>query len=303
MKKLIPTVIIGVSVYNEEKNILPFLKSLLKQKEIGYTLKQITVLSDGSTDNTVKLIKSLNSKKIKIIEDFKRIGKSSRLNQLYSISNSDILVQTDADVIFSTKDVVKNLIRPIIESVSVGMCGGHPEPIKAKTFTENSVNSTFQMYAKLRKNIRGGNNVFSADGRLLAYRKKLYKQITVPVDMIANDAYTYFVCITNKFEYRYVPSARVKFRSPQDIRDQVRQNTRFVSAVIRMGRIFDKNVVAYEYHIPLFMRYMYMAQEFVHNPAGCTYIYAVNIYCKVRALMIEKKLNAKWAMAISTKKI
>lgn len=303
MKNKFPTVSIGVSVYNEENNIVNFLKSVLGQKEKGYVLKNIFVLSDGSTDNTVRLVKSLKSKKIKVLHDAKRIGKSERLNQLYSLAHTDILIQTDADVIFSNTEVISNIIKPMIQDVSVGMCGGHPEPMIAKTFTEKAVNSTFEMYAKLRKNIRGGNNIFSADGRLLAYRKKLYKQINVPHDMIANDAYTYFVCITNGFSYRYVPSAIVKFRSPQDVKDQIRQNTRFVSAAIRMGRIFDKNVVTKEYHIPLHLKIMYMAEQFVKNPTGCAYIYLVNIYCKLRAIKVEKKLNARWAVATSTKKI
>lgn len=303
MKNKLPTVSIAVSAYNEEENIEKFLNSVLNQTVKGYKLKEIVVISDGSTDATVEKINMLRNKKIKVIVDRKRIGKSYRLNQIYSHVNSDILIQSDADVLFSGRNVISSIIKPLIKDSSVAMCGGHPTPMKAVTFTERAVNSTFEVYSKLRSELRGGNNVFSADGRLLAYRKKLYKQINVPHDMIANDAYTYFVCITNNFTYRYVPNAVVKFRSPQDLKDQIRQNTRFVSAVIRMSRIFDKNVVTKEYHIPLHLKTIYMAEQFVKNPAGCAYIYLVNIYCKLRAIKVEKKLNAKWAMANTTKKI
>lgn len=303
MKKNIPTVTIAVSVYNEEINIKNFLLSVLKQDVRGFKLSRIIVLSDGSTDNTVNIARSLKSSLITVIDDKNRIGKSSRLNQIYNMATSDILVQSDADVIFSNKNVVYNLIQPIVNNPDVGMCGGHPKPMTAETFTEKAVNSTFEMYSKLRKKLRNGNNVFSADGRLLAYRKELYKQITVPKNMIANDAFTYFACLTKQFKYKYVPGAIVNFRSPQQLRDQVRQNTRFVAAPIRMKRIFDENMVDREYFIPKHIKCLYMFQEFLKNPIGCAYIYAVNTYCKAKASRVERKLNARWDMAISTKKI
>lgn len=56
-----PIVIVAISAYNEEKNILNFLKSVLAQEERGFRLKEIWVHSDGSTDNTVKLVKNLRS--------------------------------------------------------------------------------------------------------------------------------------------------------------------------------------------------------------------------------------------------
>lgn len=303
MKTKIPTVSIAVSVFNEENNISNFLNSVLKQTVKGYKLKEIIIISDGSTDKTIKNVGRFKNKKIKLITDINRIGKSSRLNQIYSMVNSDILIQSDADVVFSGKNVILSMIQPLIHESKVGMCGGNPTPIKAETFTEHAVNSTFAVYSKLRKEIRGGNNIFSADGRLLAYKKELYKKINVPHNMIANDAYTYFVCLTNGFAYKYVPSAIVTFRSPQSLRDHLKQNTRFVSAPIRMEKIFDKKIVAKEYFIPNTLKYTYMFEEFIKNPVGCLYIFLVNIFCKLKAIKVEHTLHAKWAMAISTKKI
>ncbi len=303
MKKTIPTLTVAVSVFNEERNIKNFLKSVLKQETKDFKLSKIIVYSDGSTDKTINIAKSIPSKLIDVIEDKNRIGKSTRLNQIYKMVNTDILVQSDADVILSSNDTIHHLIQPMLKENKVGMCGGHPEPMKAATFTEKAVNSTFQMYSRLRSDLRKGNNVFSADGRLLAYRKDLYKKIVIPEDMIANDAFTYFACITKKFKYAYSPKAVVKFRSPQKLKDQIRQNTRFVSAPIRLKKIFNKNLIDKEYFIPNNIRYTYMLQEFLKNPLGCLYIYIVNTYCKLRAIKIEKKLNAKWDMAITTKKI
>ena len=57
MEKL-PTVTIATIACNEEANIKKFLESVLDQKEKGFKISTILVISDGSTDHTVKIAKS-----------------------------------------------------------------------------------------------------------------------------------------------------------------------------------------------------------------------------------------------------
>src|SRR3989344_1916132 len=142
----IPSVTIAVSAYNEAKNIESFLRSVVLQKEEGFKLKTTLVVSDGSTDDTVKKARSIKSSKIRVIDSKKRIGKSSRLNQIYKTLETDILVQSDADVVFAHEFVIRDLINPLIRNKKVGMCGGNPTPIKGKTFIEKAVNCTAEVY-------------------------------------------------------------------------------------------------------------------------------------------------------------
>lgn len=302
ISKNLPAVTVALSAFNEESNIQKFLKSVLKQKEEGFVLKEIWVYSDGSTDKTVEEAGGIESEKVKIFDSKKRLGKSTRLNQIYAKLNSDYLVQSDADVVFSHEYVIRDIIKPLMENANVAMCGGDPQPIEGNTFTERAVNCTFEAYAPLRKELRGGDNVFSVDGRLLAYKKELVKRICVPEDTIANDAYTYFCCLVLGYKYRYVSSAIVKFRSPQTLKDQLRQNTRFIAAPIRMGNIFPEDIVRREYFVPKRILIMYMLKQFVKHPVMCTYIYLVNVYCRLKAKKTERYLNAKWPIAFSTKR-
>lgn len=48
MKKL--SVSVGIPAYNEEQNIASLIFGILKQKVNNITLKEIIVISDGSTD-------------------------------------------------------------------------------------------------------------------------------------------------------------------------------------------------------------------------------------------------------------
>lgn len=303
MKTKLPSVTVAVCALNEADNIGNFIQSVLNQKQYSYTLQKFLIISDGSTDETGDIVRSFNSPLIEFIEYKQRIGKSSHLNEIYSKLSTDILVQSDADVIFAHENVIADLIRPLVNDKRVGMCGGRPMATSGKTFVEKAINYTFEVYDQMRPLINNGNNTLSVDGRLLAYRKELIKHIVVPSDMIANDAFTYFCCLTKGYEYRYVSTAVVTFRSPQNVRDQIKQNTRFLAAPIRMSKYFDKNLVKREDHVPRWLFYKFSFLQFLKHPVYCSYIKLINIYCKFRAGSAEKILNAKWPMAHTTKNI
>lgn len=299
----IPSVTVAVCAYNEAKNIKSFLKSVLLQKQDGFVLKKIIVISDGSTDKTAQVVKATHSPLIKLIKHKTRIGKSSHLNMLYRLIETDILVQSDADVTFANPSVIKNIIAPLRYGDRVAMCGGHPAPLKAKTFTEAAVNCTCEVFMKLRKLVRGGNNILSADGRLLAYRRELLSRITIPATMIANDAFTYFCCLYFGYEYRYAENAIVNFRSPQTLKDQIRQNTRFNAAPLRMMKYFPGSLVAKEYIIPPKLVLPLIIKQYIKHPIYCSYIFIVNRYCQYRARRVEHNLSALWRIAHTTKNL
>jgi len=118
----------------------------LDQKEDGFVVKEIWLHSDGSTDKTVELAKSLKNKKIRIWDHKKRVGKSTWLNQIYKSLKTDYLVQSDADVIFAHPFVIRDLIKPLIQDSRVGMCGGNPMPLSTKSFWEKVVNVAFDNF-------------------------------------------------------------------------------------------------------------------------------------------------------------
>lgn len=303
IQKNLPTVTLAISAYNEEHNIKKFLESVLTQKEKGFILKNIWIYNDGSTDKTSEIVKSFSVKKIRLFDDHKRIGKSSRLNEIYTRLTTDILVQSDADVIMAHPFVIHDLIQPLLKYTNVGMCGGDPLPLPGTTFTERAVNCTVEAYLPLRKLLRGGNNIFSCDGRLLAYKKSLVKKMYIPEDMTSNDKFTYFSCLTFGYKYKYVSSATVFYRSPKTLKDQLRQNGRFVCSPIRHVRYFPASLVKRERYIPTSIVVKNFLKQFKKQPIMCIYIFLINLYCHYKAKEYERKVTAKWPMAHSTKSL
>lgn len=301
--KHIPTITVAVSAYNEEDNIQSFLRSILAQKESGYILKQIWVHSDGSTDNTVIRAEELKSKKIKVWAHKTRKGKSTWLNKIYRELNTDILVQSDADVVFAHKNVIRDLIKPFLKNKKIMMTAGNEAPYKVDSFFEKALDSTFQAYTNLRLSINNGSNVYSAIGEILAYKKEFAKQMNIPSNTIANDIYTYFVCKSKGYDFKFVKTALIHFKYPQNINDHIRQNTRFAAGPIRMEKLFDSELVKKEYYVNPIKFWLILLKQFLKDPISGVYIFFINLYCKYKAKKAEAKLTAVWPMAFTTKNL
>lgn len=295
------TVTIALSVYNEERNIIPFLNSLIIQNDKGFMITQILIISDGSTDKTVQRIQEVNDQRIKIINCKSRKGKSFHLNTIYRNLITDYLVQTDGDVIFSHSYVVRDMIKQFMEDENIGMCAGNPQPINGSNFIEKADSNAFKVYALIYKNINNGKNVFTADGRILAYKRDLLKKINIPEDMISNDVYTYYCCITLGYKFKYVKEAIVYFKCPLSLKDKVRQNKRAAATNRRMARYFPWKIILRESYIPTNVRIKSAILQFFKDPIGSIFIFGINKYCQMIAHNEETKLNAKWDIATSTK--
>ena len=298
-----PTVTVAISAFNEEANIANFLNSVLAQKEENFILRDIWVLSDGSTDKTVEIAGAIGSPKIRTFNDKERIGKSSRLNKIYGMLKSDILVQSDADVIFANPFTIRNLIAPLLDDKKIKMTGGYCEPLPGRTFTERADEIAYKIYQPMVSELRGQSNPFSANGGLLAYRKELVKQIKIPQDMTSNDIYTYFCCISLGHHYQYVRGAVVRVRCPSTLEDKLKQNKRSAAIQLRLARYFDTELIKKEFEIPYWLRLKSIARQLLRAPIKCTYIFFINVYCNFKAAESNRILNAKWPMAWTTKKL
>ncbi len=100
-----------IPVYNEEHLITSVIQEVMRADTSGVR-KEILVVDDGSTDQTVSKIKGQMSKlkserqrsKIMFIEQKKNQGKGAALKKGFKAATGDILMVQDADEEYSTKD-------------------------------------------------------------------------------------------------------------------------------------------------------------------------------------------------------
>ncbi|HSX09862.1 MAG TPA: glycosyltransferase family 2 protein [Candidatus Saccharimonadales bacterium] len=105
MKKLS----IIIPVYNEEKTVAKLLKKVLSQKLPVRQIEYI-VVDDGSTDSSIKKIKGLKSRRIKLLLHKKNAGKGAAVRTGIKNAKGDYIVIQDADLEYNPSDIKRLLI-------------------------------------------------------------------------------------------------------------------------------------------------------------------------------------------------
>ncbi len=213
---------VGIPTYNEEKTIGKCVLSALNQLDKN---DEIIVVASGCTDNTIPEIKKIQKKdkRIKLIIEKERKGKSSALNLIIKNSKSDIIVQTDGDVIIgenSIEKIVKHFSNPGIGGVS-----GNPIPIIPKNnIFYYWIKMSYRKIGELRKKQNKKENFVHLSGYLLAFRKKALPK--VPFAKGAVDAWMSKIIKERGFKMKYEEKAKVFVKAPLTIRDFVNQKAR-----------------------------------------------------------------------------
>ena len=299
----LPKVTVALSALNEGANIERLLNSVLMQIEEGFILDKIVVASDGSTDNTVEIASSLDPEKILVNNYKERKGQAIRMNEIYNNLDTDILVQTDADICFETKYVIRDLVKELVSDNQVMMCAGHAEPTQGKTFTERAVRCTFDAYADFKTTLKDGHNIFSVHGCILAFRRSFVEKMRLMESGIGNDLQCYLLCVKEGYKYRYVPSALVSFRLPTSIKDHIKQNTRQHEVRRRLHNEFDEALINKEMLVPKFLFIKSTLKQALKNPIMATYIFMLNKFCYLNSKFFGKNISGEWQIADSTKTI
>ena len=98
-------------VFNEGENIEKSVLSIKKYLEKRFGEFEILVISDGSTDNTNRIVEGLSKKdkRIKLFTRKKRLGYGAGLRAGFAHSTKDLIFYTDGDIQFNIKDMDKLL--------------------------------------------------------------------------------------------------------------------------------------------------------------------------------------------------
>ena len=108
------TVTVGIAAYNEDNNIQNLLRSIITQKEIDFHVKEIIIISDGSSDKTVEKVRGVQDKRITLLDEKERVGQNVRQNSIFKKAKGDIIVLLEADTILKDSKYLYELIKPFI---------------------------------------------------------------------------------------------------------------------------------------------------------------------------------------------
>lgn len=300
-KKTMPSVSVGIPAYNEENNIVQLLQKVLEQNSNNFVLKEIIVISDCSTDNTVKKVKAFKKNNIRLLENKERLGLALTQNRLLKEFKGDILIIFNADILPKDEHVISNLIQPILVDSKIGIVSGTMEPLTGKTFIERVLNYSIQFKRDLYEHIHSANNLYLCRGPIRAFSKSFAKQFKWE-PTYGEDAYSYLACITMGYKFAYRPTAVVLFKSPDNLKDHLRQSTRFLVAGKRQKQYFPSALVNHEYSIPRRLLILLFLKYFVLNPYYFSSYILILIYAKVVSLL-KVETSHIWNISVSSKKL
>ncbi|MEK7110213.1 MAG: glycosyltransferase family 2 protein [Patescibacteria group bacterium] len=131
MKKHLLSIII--TIYNEEKTVLPLLKKVYSHNVKGI-LKELIIIESNSTDKSRKIVSVFvrNKKNIRLIFQSKPNGKGSAVREGLKYAKGDIILIQDADLEYDVNDYEK-LVRPIIEGKTKFVLGSRHLKHNGKT--------------------------------------------------------------------------------------------------------------------------------------------------------------------------
>ncbi len=277
-----PSVTICIPAYNEEKEIKGLLESVVAQKTEDYHIDSIIVLSDGSSDQTVSLAKSVHDPRITVIDGKTNNGRITRRNELLRMATTDIMIFLDGDGVLEDSNSIGKLITPFLNDPFVALVGGNPFSTGNNTFLAKGLAIPRDAYLDFKYQINEGNNILGCMGSMLAISKDFYTKITIPEDIDADDAYMYLLCKSTGYTFKNVKDAKVLHKFPETISAHVKRNSRHARANKELKKYFG-DLVDREYAVPRYLYLLSMSKQFIKDPVHATFVYALNAYARILA--------------------
>ncbi len=296
-----PTVTIGICAFNEEKNIEAILASIIKQKRRNFSLVEVKVMDDFSSDNTRNIVTKFakTNKLIKLVSGKDRRGKAYRLNSLYKQTTSDILITFDADVALKNVFVLESIVTSF-KGKDIGVVNGNVLPMPAETFVEKIIVTYEYFWREITNQISKGNNIFNSLGCLIALSKPFYKSLEIPEKIVAEDHFIFLSAKKSGFKSKFSKSAIVYYRAPQNIHDYINQFARYFASHGNIEKYFGQEVEV-NYLIPAKYKVRAYLKFFVNSPFLMSFAILLQIYQRVLFLIRKKSESNVWTVITSSK--
>lgn len=197
-KNNLPFVSILMAVHNEEKILAEKIQSILNSDYPAH-LYEIIIGSDASNDKTNDLLNDFSARYNNLQAGFfnKRQGKIKIINNLIKKAKANIIIFTDADVIF-TKSTLYELIKYFKEK-KIGLVDSNlqkPETEKKGVSIQENFYINFELFVKNKEGIISG-IMMGPFGGAYAIRKELYE--AVPDNFLVDDFYINMKILKKKY--------------------------------------------------------------------------------------------------------
>lgn len=292
---------VGVSAYNEEKNLGQLLDFLLTEN-----IPEILVYNDGSTDNTKKILEDYEEiPGLKIFNSSHNRGFSYGFNWILQNAIHNIVVNVDADTI-PQRNAISHLVEPLAHPNVGASCGTHIMSRNGRNIVDR-LNSRIYRAKYCLDKYNNKQGIFThLNGLLLAFKKNCIAGETF--DNTNIDVYLGYTIYKKGYTVLFVEHAKSFFYPPSTVRDYIHSRNRVIMGHYVLA--YDYKIHDYLYHeapFPTYFKEILRAQPVtILNLLSLTFGAIVDIYFRLywfhKVKTKPKTFNTvKWKYLASTK--
>lgn len=282
-----------ICAHNEEKNISTLLSQLSAQNT---ELKEILIVSSGSTDNTNTIVRQYAKKhnQVKLLIEPERKGKVSAVNIGLKNAKGNIIVLCSADVQLGVH-TLDELTKPF-HNQKIGMVGSHPIPTNnSKTFTGFCSHLLWKLHHEISLKS-------PKCGEVISFRNLGY---LIPANVPIDEAYLESKFKSDGYKLAYAEKAIVYNHGPETITDYLRQRRR-----IHAQHMFLKNRFNYSVStsspltiLSALLKTIKLDPISLFFTWGAVKLEFFSIILGAYDFYIKKDFHIKWDMAKSSKAV
>ncbi len=231
---------IGICASDQSEN-LPLLLETIEAERFGTdTLQRIIIVASGCPESTLVQLRktAFEDKRIQLLEESVRMGKSEALNHIIENSVGDFLVLINSDAI-PEGDAINTLMQTIANNPRVGVISASPffEPSRGVVSEILELMWTLHNDWSLRLNHAGLNN--HASDELMVVSSRALSRL--PEGVINDGAYIAGNAFLNGFMIKFSEKARVKIDVPERLNDLIQQRRRILFGHFQVWRWLGKS--------------------------------------------------------------
>lgn len=292
---------VGIPAYNESNNTAGLVKSVLSQVGDSFVLREIIVISDGSSDDTVAKARSVHDPRLNVVDSKDRKGKAGRCNELFDMFTTDVLIQFDADMRLLHTNVIEEMVK-VMKVGGYGFVCGNLVPLDPKSYVEKLANFGIAAWTDILNELGPEKSMLHhCVGGARLFTRGTLRDFRFPSEVeMGEDVYTYFTLLKQGVRIGYAPAAVVNYRLASTFKDYVKQMHRFLTTTDTMSNQFGHNVYEREdlittrLKLKAFIRRALKTNPIIPIGYACLQLYA-------RLTVWKYKRTKLWDIASSTK--